>query len=869
MDIKGKEKKMVSIILAAGKGTRMNAQNVSKVCFTIDGKPVITHALETYQQAGFDSHYIVVGNLAEQVMQATAGLSTNNFFCYQAQQLGTGNAAKSAAKLLSSMDYKGDILIVAGDKVFEEEILNKLIHEFYSGHSDMVFLVGSSNDNPGSGRIVYSEDRKPIGNIEIFDIAKCSLLHTLKRITEGRILPAKEAESIALKYLKNDKKASLALGSVWELIKEGSSISEETMLNYFTEDDYYLHIGKRRLKPEEIGQEHANLSTYLIKSEALYYALGQLGRDNAQQEEYLTDIIGILAEAHYNVQSLQVDYKQQVMAFNTSEELEVIRKYYSARKKPLKKESGEEFRTVNHWLEVFKKNVSKTMQTLMEIYGDDNQLLESKRRIIVSLLNAYLKRYGDEKVVISRSPGRVNIMGRHIDHQGGFGNMMAVDKDVYCIIGPRDDQKVNISNLESLRFPDRSFSIEDLTSTYEDDWLKFINSDTIREQNKIAHGDWVQYVKAITARLNVKFPKDSLKGMNILVTGDIPIAAGLSSSSALLVAVAEGIMTINKIKLLPADFVTLCAESEWFVGTRGGSGDHAAMKFCKKGMISYMSYFPDKHIQDIPSFEGHHLIICNSKITARKTAGAKDIFNHRVSCFHIGRELFKKENPQYAHKISHLRDINTENLNIDESSLFRLIKKMPISMSREEIINTLSANITEKYLSTYSDKLDRYPIRNVVIYGFSEIERSRRSINLLQAGDVDEFGRWMNISHNGDRVVKNNNDNKSLPFSPQYLDEILDKLSNSANNDLIYESGSYSCSVAGIDKMVDIALSVEGVKGAQIAGAGLGGCIMVLVKEDAYDALYRAMEKKYYESEDLEPEMFICRPTKGSGVLNL
>ncbi|MCK5853351.1 hypothetical protein KAH27_10020, partial [bacterium] len=312
-----------------------------------------------------------------------------------------------------------------------------------------------------------------------------------------------------------------------------------------------------------------------------------------------------------------------------------------------------------------------------------------------------------------------------------------------------------------------------------------------------------------------------------------------------------------------------CAEAEWFVGTRGGAGDHAAMKFCKKRMVSQMSFLPDKHIQDLPSFEGHHFVVCNSKIKARKTVGAKDIFNHRVSCYHIGRELFIKENPEFAHKITHLRDINTENLSISEKSLLCLLKKLPLTMSRAEILNSLKPEITDKYLKSYSDQLDHYPIRNVVIYGLSEIERSRQVFNLLQEKKVDEFGRWMNISHNGDRVVNHGKDNTLLPFSPQYSDEILDKLCESEEDILYSVSGSYSCSAEGIDKMVDIALSVEGVKGAQIAGAGLGGCIMVLVKEEAYDELYRTMEKKYYKKESLEPDMFICSPTKGCGIFEL
>ena len=78
-----RKRKIVSIILAAGKGTRMRTAHIPKVCFSIEGKPVIARAIETYQHCDIDSHFIVVSHLAEQVMQATVGLNANIFFCHQ------------------------------------------------------------------------------------------------------------------------------------------------------------------------------------------------------------------------------------------------------------------------------------------------------------------------------------------------------------------------------------------------------------------------------------------------------------------------------------------------------------------------------------------------------------------------------------------------------------------------------------------------------------------------------------------------------------------------------------------------------------------------------------------------------------------
>jgi N-acetylgalactosamine kinase len=81
------------------------------------------------------------------------------------------------------------------------------------------------------------------------------------------------------------------------------------------------------------------------------------------------------------------------------------------------------------------------------------------------------------------------------------------------------------------------------------------------------------------------------------------------------------------------------------------------------------------------------------------------------------------------------------------------------------------------------------------------------------------------------------------------------------------QPGAYGCSTTAIDRMVDIALSVPGVLGAQLSGAGLGGCMMVLAKDDALDAVEDAMRTFYYDPEGIAPEVIRCRAMAGSGVL--
>jgi bifunctional N-acetylglucosamine-1-phosphate-uridyltransferase/glucosamine-1-phosphate-acetyltransferase GlmU-like protein len=327
-------RKIVSIILAAGKGTRMQSPDLHKVCFPLDGQSVITRAIETYQRCGIESHYVVVGSMAEQVMQSASSAAGNHFFCYQTEQRGTGSATKTATRLLEAMDYDGDVLVVAGDKAIEDEILTRLIDVFHESDADLAFVVGNLADFPSSGRIIYHEG-EPIGNVEVFDIAKMQLLQTLRAAVKERPVPADEARALVLSYLKQEKKASLALGPVWDGIKAGIDVSSEMIESSFKESDFLLSVNGVVLTPEVLdGIEHVNLSVYLFRARSLYNALAQISSNNAQKEEYLTDAIGILVASGAKLRTVVVDYPEQVMAFNTPEELQRIREYVENKQKP-------------------------------------------------------------------------------------------------------------------------------------------------------------------------------------------------------------------------------------------------------------------------------------------------------------------------------------------------------------------------------------------------------------------------------------------------------------------------------------------------------------------------------------------------------
>ncbi|MFL7811633.1 MAG: galactokinase, partial [Anaerolineae bacterium] len=417
-----------------------------------------------------------------------------------------------------------------------------------------------------------------------------------------------------------------------------------------------------------------------------------------------------------------------------------------------------------------------------------------------------------------------------------------------------------------------------------DNWLSVVNSEQVGKMLLETGGDWVQYVMAAVLRLQKKFSTVRLRGVDLVVSGNIPIAAGLSSSSALVVAAAEAMIAANQLDVLPAQLVDLCGEGEWFVGTRGGSADHAAIKLGQKGQVVKVTFFPFAVQAKVPFPPGYLLAVCDSGLKAQKTTNARDQFNHRVACYRIGLKLLRKHFPQYAHLLHHLRDFNARALGTPLSWIYKSLLRLPEQATQDELRAALADGEApddpyplEALFATHRPPADgRYPIRGVVLYGLAECERSRRFADALRSRQVDQIGRLMTVSHDGDRVARTTPDGALAPhLSPTSNGYLLDLIEDLESGEperveraqLHWQPGSYRCSVPEIDLMVDLALQAEGVVGAQLAGAGLGGCMMVLAREDAIPRLRADLLAHYYGPYDQPPAILLCEPIAGSGVL--
>jgi bifunctional UDP-N-acetylglucosamine pyrophosphorylase/glucosamine-1-phosphate N-acetyltransferase len=144
---------LATIILAAGKGKRMNS-HLPKVLHPLLGKPMIQYVIDTARAIGSEKIVLVVGHGKEKVMESTHNHDIE--YVVQEQQLGTGHAVQQTTSLFKN--YEGDVLILSGDvPLLTTSTLNKLIKVQKDEQALASLLTAHMPDPTGYGRIVRDE----------------------------------------------------------------------------------------------------------------------------------------------------------------------------------------------------------------------------------------------------------------------------------------------------------------------------------------------------------------------------------------------------------------------------------------------------------------------------------------------------------------------------------------------------------------------------------------------------------------------------------------------------------------------------------------------------------------------------------------
>jgi galactokinase len=216
------------------------------------------------------------------------------------------------------------------------------------------------------------------------------------------------------------------------------------------------------------------------------------------------------------------------------------------------------------------------------------------------------------------APGRVNLIGEHIDYHRLPVLPMALRQRVSVTFERRRDRLIHAES--KWRGPmacgENSSNARGAYSPRQFEWHAGLAP--------VTAGDWENYLRAAALTISRKWGVGA--GINAVVTSDLPAAAGLSSSSALIVAFALALLQANGWRATFEELMEILPEGEHFVGTRGGGMDHAAALASKEGCASLVSFQP-LSVRHVPIPPDWTFLAADSLVRAEKSGAARELYN--------------------------------------------------------------------------------------------------------------------------------------------------------------------------------------------------------------------------------------------------
>ncbi|MGH9400041.1 MAG: galactokinase family protein [Thermoanaerobaculia bacterium] len=221
-------------------------------------------------------------------------------------------------------------------------------------------------------------------------------------------------------------------------------------------------------------------------------------------------------------------------------------------------------------------------------------------------------------------PGRIEILGKHTDYAGGRSLLCAVERGFCVAASPREGRLVRLRDVR-----------------------RGLEAEVRLEAGRAApENGWVLYAATVARRLAQNFP-GPLCGADIAFASDLPRSSGLSSSSALVVAIFSALSNVNRLEDRPEYRANIhgledlggylgCLENgrtfrglpgDRGVGTFGGSEDHTAILCCRRGELAQYAFCPVRHERSIPMPAGFTFAVASSGVSADKAGSARDKYN--------------------------------------------------------------------------------------------------------------------------------------------------------------------------------------------------------------------------------------------------
>lgn len=302
---------------------------------------------------------------------------------------------------------------------------------------------------------------------------------------------------------------------------------------------------------------------------------------------------------------------------------------------------------------------------------------------IEDLQSLFFQTYGasHEPMHIYFSPGRINLIGEHTDYNGGYVLPCAISFGTYCCIRKTSSPTLHCTSAQ----------------------IPHAHAISIHSIEKQSTYSWANYILGVYAQF-VKQQFQAPHGYELLIWGNVPRGAGLSSSAALEMAVAYAINDVEQYKLSIPQLAAMCQKAEHeYAGVTCGIMDQFASGMGKENTAIYLNCATLDY-EYVPTILDEYSIIIGNTNSPHKLESSK--YNERVYECSQAVQIIQLHVPT----IKQLADISYHDF------------------------ETIAHHIPELY---------RRRARHVV----SEIQRTQQAVTELKQGNLQAFGILMNQSH--------------------------------------------------------------------------------------------------------------------------
>ncbi|MEE6503128.1 hypothetical protein FKM82_004747 [Ascaphus truei] len=297
----------------------------------------------------------------------------------------------------------------------------------------------------------------------------------------------------------------------------------------------------------------------------------------------------------------------------------------------------------------------------------------SENARLLKLKEMFIAKYGSAPTFYARAPGRVNLIGEHIDYCGYAVLPMAIEQDILAAVETVNTQVVQLSNTNP-SYLDFSVNVKNIQ---------------IDKTKPLWHNYFLCGLKGIQDHFNLSSPT----GMNCLLDGTIPASSGLSSSSALVCCAGLVTLTANGVTLSKVELAETCARCEHYIGTEGGGMDQSISFLAEEGTAKLIEFSPLR-ATDVKLPTGAVFVIANSCVEMNKAATSH--FNIRVMECRLATKVIAKSRGMDWKNLLKLGDLQAK-LGVNLKEMLAVVEEVlhPEPYTREEICECLGINLEE------------------------------------------------------------------------------------------------------------------------------------------------------------------------------